>query len=103
VLLLLLGNTTMAATTTIRLPPKLRARLGSLAKQTGRSAHSLIIEAVERQADYEEQMRSLVKEALAADADIEKTGEVYRADDVHAWMKRLAAGESARRPKPWRR
>jgi predicted transcriptional regulator len=93
----------MAATTTIRLPPKLRARLGSLAKQTGRSAHSLIVEAVERHTGYQEQMHSLVKEALAADSEIDKTGEVYRADDVHAWMKRLAADESAPRPKPWRR
>jgi predicted transcriptional regulator len=93
----------MAATTTIRLPPKLRARLGSLAKQTGRSAHSLIVEAVERHADHEEQMRNLVKEALAADTDIEKTGEVYAADDVHDWIKRLGGGESAQRPKPWRR
>ena len=93
----------MAATTTIRLPPKLRARLSTLAKQTGRSAHSLIVEAVERHADYEEQMRSLVMEALAADEDIEKTGEVYRAEDVHAWMERLARGESPARPKPCRR
>jgi predicted transcriptional regulator len=93
----------IAATTTIRLPPKLRARLGSLAKQTGRSTHSLILEAVERHAAYEEQLRSLVKEALAADTEIDKTGEVYRADDVHAWMSRLAAHESAPRPKPWRR
>ncbi len=96
-------SATMAATTTIRLPPKLRARLGSLAKQTGRSAHSLIVEAVERHTSYEEQMRSLVKEALAADSEIDKTGEVYRAEDVHAWMKRLATDESAPRPKPWRR
>jgi predicted transcriptional regulator len=93
----------MAATTTIRLPPKLRARLGSLAKQTGRSAHSLIVEAVERHASYEEQMRDLVKEALAADSEIDKTREVYRADDVHAWMKRLATDGSAPRPKSWRR
>jgi predicted transcriptional regulator len=93
----------MAATTTIRLPPKLRARLGSLAKQTGRSAHSLIVEAVERHADYEEQVRSLVKEALAADAQIVKSGEVFRAEDVHAWMNRLAAGGATARPKPWRK
>jgi predicted transcriptional regulator len=93
----------MAATTTIRLSPKLRARLGSLARQTGRSAHSLIIEAVERHADYEEQMRSLVKEALAADAEIDKSGEVFRSEDVHAWMNRLAAGGSTGRPKPWRK
>ena len=93
----------MAATTTIRLPPKLRARLGSLARQSGRSAHSLIVEAVERHAGYEEQMRSLVKEALAADAEIEKSGEIYRAEDVHAWMSRLAADASAARPKSWRK
>lgn len=89
------------STTTIRLPPKLRSRLHSLARQSGRSAHSLIIEAVERHAAYAEQMRSLVKEAMAADAGIERTGEVYRAEDVHAWMGRLAKGETPARPKPW--
>jgi len=93
----------MAETTTIRLPPKLRARLGALAKQTGRSTHSLIVEAVERHTEYEEQMRGLVKDALAADRDIEKTGEVYRAEDVHAWMQRLAVGEPAPKPSPWRK
>jgi predicted DNA-binding protein len=93
----------MAATTTIRLPPKLRARIHALARQSGRSAHSVILEAIERHADHEEQMRSLVKEAIEADADIERLAEVYRADDVHAWMERLARGTAADRPKPWRR
>ena len=93
----------MAATTTIRLPPKLRARIHALARQSGRSAHSFILEAVERHADYEEQMRDLVKEAIDADEEIERTGEVYRADDVHAWMNRLANGQAAAHPKPWRR
>ena len=94
----------MAETTTIRLPPKLRARIHALAKQSGRSAHSVILEAVERHADYEEQMRNLVEEAIEADADIKRTEEVYRADDVHAWVARLARGAStAHRPKPWRR
>jgi predicted transcriptional regulator len=85
----------MTATTTIRLPPKLCARISSLAKQTRRSAHSLIVDAVERHTDYEEQIRSLVKEAIAADVDIEKSGKVYRAVDAHAWMTRLAVGEAA--------
>jgi predicted transcriptional regulator len=93
----------MAETTTIRLPPKLRARIRALARQSGRSAHSVILEAVERHADYEEQMRSLVKEAIEADAEIDRTGEVYRADDVHAWVARLARGTPTARPKPWRR
>jgi predicted transcriptional regulator len=93
----------MAETTTIRLPPKLRARIQALAKQSGRSAHSFILEAVERHTDYAEQMRSLVEEAVEADAEIDRTGEVYRADDVHAWMTRLAHGTVTDRPKPWRR
>ena len=93
----------MAATTTIRLPPELRARLQALSEQTGRSTPSLIVEAVERHADYEEQLQALVREAIAADARIEETGEVYRAGDVEAWMQRLAKAPGAARPKPWRR
>lgn len=93
----------MSETTTIRLPPKLRARLRTIAKETDRSVHSLILEAVEKHAAYEEQMRSLVKEALAADAEIDRTGEVYRAEDVHAWAKRIAQGVASPRPKPWRK
>lgn len=93
----------MAETTTIRLPPKLRSRLKAIAKETDRSVHSLIVEAVEKHAAYEEQMRSFVKEALAADAEIERTGEVYRAEDVLAWAERLAQGVATPRPKPWRK
>jgi len=93
----------MSETTTIRLPPKLRARLKVIAKETDRSVHSIIVEAVEKHAAYEEQMRSLVKEALVADAEIDRTGEVYRAEDVHAWAQRLANGTATAKPKPWRK
>jgi predicted transcriptional regulator len=93
----------MSETTTIRLPPKLRARLKVIARETDRSVHSIIVEAVEKHAAYEEQMRSLVKEALAADEEIDRTGEVYRAEDVHAWAERLAGGTATPKPKPWRK
>ncbi len=89
----------MAETTTIRLPPKLRARIHSLARQADRSAHSVILEAVERYAAYEEQMRALVREALAEDAGIERGADVYGADDVHAWLGRLAVQDAPARPK----
>lgn len=93
----------MAETTTIRLPPRLRARLRAIAKETDRSVHSLILEAVEKHAAYEEQMRRLVKEALEADSEIESTGEVFKPDDVHAWARRIAQGDASPRPKPWRK
>jgi predicted transcriptional regulator len=38
----------MTATTTLKLPDKLKTRIARLARETGRSAHSLMIEALER-------------------------------------------------------
>lgn len=35
-------------------------------------------------------MRAMIEDALADDRDIENTGEAYRAEDVHAWMRQLA-------------
>jgi len=93
----------MTVTTTLKLPEKLRARIARLAKETGRSAHSLMLEALEREVAREEKMRAFVRDALAAKADIEGGGTVYRADDVHAWLERLARGDKPPRPAPWRR
>ena len=93
----------MASTTTLKLPQQLRARVTALAKKSGRSPHSLMLEAIERHTSREERMREFVKEALAADRDIDQGGEVYAAADVHAWMERLATGKKAARPKPWRK
>jgi len=85
----------MAETTTIRLPPELRTRLARIAKQTDRSVHSHIIQAIEKHADYEETLRALAKK--------DESGEMYRAEDVHAWAERLARGESAPFPAPVRK
>jgi predicted transcriptional regulator len=90
------------ATTSVKLPPALKSRVAALAKKTGRSTHSLIVEAVERHTAAEERMQEFVTQALEADADVEATGEVYPADAVHAWLDRLATGKKAIRPKPWR-
>lgn len=93
----------MASTTTLKLPPELKSRLAALAKRSGRSAHSLMLEAIERHTTREERMREFVKEALAADRAMERGGEMYAAADVHAWLERLASGKKAARPKPWRK
>jgi predicted transcriptional regulator len=98
-----MGRPVSTDTTSVKLPPKLKARVSALARKSGRSAHSFIVEAVERHAEREERVQNFVKDALAAEADIERTGEVYRAEDVHAWLERLAKGEKPARPRPWRR
>ncbi len=73
--------------------PKLRARLRALAKETDRSVHSLIVEAVERHAAYEEQLRSLVKgRARGGRRDRARRAMCYAAADVHAWDATSCAG-----------
>ena len=91
------------STTTLKLPTALKARIAKVAKKTGRTPHALMIDALERQVSREERMEAFVQEALAADRDVDAGGEVYAAEDVHAWLDRLASGETPRRPKPWRR
>jgi predicted transcriptional regulator len=93
----------MADTTTLKLPERLKARIARLARQTGRAPHAIMLEALEREIAREERMREFVREALAADAEIEAGAEVYRAEDVHAWLERLTKGGKPRRPAPWRR
>ena len=61
----------MATTTTLKLSEKLKARIARLAKATGRTAHSLMVEALEREVTREERMKAFVREALAAKANIE--------------------------------
>ena len=90
-------------TTTLKLPDKLKSRIARLAKQTGQTAHGLMLRALEREVAREERMREFVKAALASDAAVEGGAAVYRSEDVHAWMERLAKGEKPPRPAPWRR
>lgn len=92
----------MSSTTTLKVPHALKARIARLAKKSGRSPHAFMLEALERQTHREEQIAVFVEEALAADRAIEEGDEVYAAADVHAWLTRLARGERAARPRPWR-
>jgi len=93
----------MTTTTTLKLPEKLKTRITRLAKAKQRSAHSVMIEALEREVAREERMHDFVRDALAADAAIDAGAAVYRAEDVHAWLGRLAADGKAARPRPWRK
>lgn len=91
------------STTSLKLPAELKSRVTTIAKQTGRSPHNLMVEAIARHVDYEERLRVFVAEAVAADRAIDGGGEVYDAADVHEWIGRLARGGRPRRPKAWRR
>lgn len=83
------------STTTLKLSDRLKARIARLAKANSQSAHSFMVEALEHAVERAERMSTFVREAVAADAAIEAGGETYRAEDVHAWLDRLADNPKA--------
>ena len=93
----------MTTTTSVKLPPELKKRVAELARKTGRTPHSLIVEAVERHTFYEERMQEFIAEALQADAEMDATGECYTLDQISAWAEKLVQGQKVPLPKPCRR
>lgn len=93
----------MTASTTIKLPEKLKTRIARIAKESGKSPHGVMVEAIEREVERTERHRQFIKDALAADKSIDAGADVYAADDVHAWLQQLTRDAKAGRPKPWRK
>ena len=90
----------MPATTTLKLPDSLKKRIAPLAESAGKTPHAWMVEAIETQATLAEKRTAFVADARAAEAEVERTGKVYAFDDVHRYMRALASGKKARRPKP---
>ena len=86
---------------TIKMSDKLKTRIAKLAKQSGRSSHGVMLEALERQVSREERLNAFIREAEVADKAIDAGSAVYCAEDVHAWLEGLANGRKVKRPKPW--
>jgi predicted transcriptional regulator len=90
----------MAVTTTLKLPEELKARIAPLAEAAGKSPHAWMIEALEERVAQSEAYAAFVAEALEADREMTETGLGYDADDVHAYVKAILAGEQPEFPKP---
>ena len=90
----------MAATTTLKLPEPLKARIAPLAQAAGKSPHAWMIEALEERIAQAEAYAAFMAEALEADREMTETGEGYDADEVHAYLKAIAAGDKPEFPKP---
>lgn len=90
----------MASSTTLKLPDDLKRRIAPLAKSAGQTPHAWMVEALGRQISLAEKRQAFVADALAAEEDAREPGLVYRADDVHRYIRARVAGRRVRRPKP---
>jgi predicted transcriptional regulator len=91
--------------TTIRLPVVLKRRIASAARRAGKSPHAFMLEAISAETRRAEMRRKFIDDALAADAEMERTGRGYAWEDVKAYLEAKVAGKPVRRPRPrrWRR
>ena len=90
-------RTHINASVKISLP--LHARIANLAEVRQRTAHSLMIQAIESFVEREEQRESLRLEARAAHEEYMRTGLHVTADEADAWLAELEAGNDVEPPK----
>lgn len=90
----------MAATTTLKLPEELKARIASSAQASGKSPHAFMLEALEAQARLAEMRQSFIADAVASGAEVDAGGALYAMEDVQAYIVARTSGKAVKRPKP---
>ena len=84
--------------TTIKIPAKTKERIQTLAGIRKRSAHSLMLEALEMYIEREERREAWRQEGLQAYNEYLMTGLHVTHEEADAWFKRLAEGDDAETP-----
>ena len=91
----------MTATTPLKLPAPLIARIAPLAEAAGKTPHAWMLEALEAQAALAEMREAFIAEAEASAAELDAGAPLYAAEDVHAYiMARARSMPARRRSKP---
>ena len=90
----------MTATTTLKLPENLKARIASAAQVAGKSPHAFMVEALETQARLAEIRASFINDAIASAAEVDAGGALYAMEDVQEYILARTQGKPAKRLKP---
>jgi predicted transcriptional regulator len=85
-------------TTTIRIPDDLKRRIAEAAERTGKTTHSLILEAIAEKADAEERHRDFDEEAEKRFAEIVASGQTIPWAEMRSYLEARARGNAPRRP-----
>ena len=86
------------STTSLKLDDEIKSRDQRLATARRRSAHWLMLEAIEQYVEREETREQSRQSALAAWAEYQATGLHVTAEEADAWLAKLEAGEDADPP-----
>ena len=89
----------MAATTTLKLPEELKARIASAAQASGKAPHAYMIEALSIQTTLSERRQAFIASAMKAEQEVADYGLVYEADEVFGYLRAKVDGKKIKWPK----
>jgi predicted transcriptional regulator len=90
----------MPSTTSLKLPDELKEKISTLAQGVAQTPHAYMVEAIAQKVARDEKRRSFVDDAEKSRKEVERTGVVYRAEDVHREFLGRAAGKRTRKARP---
>ena len=86
------------STTTIRLPEALKARVAAVAKRSGTTAHSFILEAIAEKAEEQERRSEFHDLAEARYAEVVASGKAVPWSQMRQYLEGRLAGGKPKRP-----
>lgn len=84
--------------TSVKMPPALHARVQKLAEIRERTVHGLMLQAIEKFVNREEQREALRQEALIAHEEYMSTGLHLTGEEAHSWLLDLEQGNDVEPP-----
>jgi predicted transcriptional regulator len=88
----------MTATTSLKLPDALKTQIAQTAAREGKTAHALMIDALQTAMDEASLMRAFHDSALAAYEETVRINKVYKGEDAQAYYLAKMRGETAKKP-----
>jgi predicted transcriptional regulator len=77
----------MVATTTLKLPDELKARIASAAQASGKAPHAFMVQALTAQTTLFERRQSFIQSAVDAEQEVNEHGLVYEVDEVFSFLQ----------------
>ena len=88
----------MTATTSLKLPDTLKEQIAQTAAREGKTAHALMIEALQTAMDEASLRRAFHDSALAAYEETVRINKVYQGADTEAYYLAKMRGETVKKP-----
>jgi predicted transcriptional regulator len=93
-------NIVMTSTTSLKLPEELKAIIAETAKRRGKTAHALMVEALQQAMEEAQVEDEFHREAMQAYEDTAATNICYSHEEISNWMLAKLRGENPPKPKP---